>query len=285
MEGHEELVRCIRFDSKRIVSGAYDGKIKVWDLNAALDPRSHESTLCLKTLNEHTGRVFRLQFDEFQIVSSSHDDTILIWDFLGGEPPLEFKKYFTPPRDDSNDTSGNNSHSSSGSSNDSLNHGAAGGGVDNGSENGASGLDKPHERPHGNGTFGQLENSGGQQLLFGDHLPSWARDCETEEAQRARLLRPFQCFAPAQVEDHEMNIENQPSEEMDACAIASSSSGSHSGPSTPASPSGEHCLGNCINLYNIEPNDASTSSESASNCNIDCNSKSLFASSSPFIHS
>ena len=28
LEGHEELVRCIRFDSKRIVSGAYDGKIK-----------------------------------------------------------------------------------------------------------------------------------------------------------------------------------------------------------------------------------------------------------------
>lgn len=36
----------------------------------------------LNTLQEHTGRVFRLQFDEFQIVSSSHDDTILIWDFL-----------------------------------------------------------------------------------------------------------------------------------------------------------------------------------------------------------
>ena len=26
LEGHEELVRCIRFDNKRIVSGAYDGK-------------------------------------------------------------------------------------------------------------------------------------------------------------------------------------------------------------------------------------------------------------------
>lgn len=38
--------------------------------------------LFLSTLQEHTGRVFRLQFDEFQIVSSSHDDTILIWDFL-----------------------------------------------------------------------------------------------------------------------------------------------------------------------------------------------------------
>ena len=89
-----------RFDSKRIVSGAYDGKIKVWDLQAALDPRAPAGTLCLRTLvvsskwsqadnetclqfpclssrftfmslsQEHTGRVFRLQFDEFQIVSN-----------------------------------------------------------------------------------------------------------------------------------------------------------------------------------------------------------------------
>lgn len=50
LEGHEELVRCIRFDSKRIVSGAYDGKIKVWDLVAALDPRAPSTALCLKTL-------------------------------------------------------------------------------------------------------------------------------------------------------------------------------------------------------------------------------------------
>ncbi|KAF2347276.1 Sulfotransferase domain [Trinorchestia longiramus] len=70
LDGHEELVRCIRFDNKRIVSGAYDGKIKVWDLHAALDPRSPAGTLCLRTLVEHSGRVFRLQFDEFQIVSS-----------------------------------------------------------------------------------------------------------------------------------------------------------------------------------------------------------------------
>lgn len=82
LEGHDELVRCIRFDDKRIVSGAYDGKIKVWDLKAAKNPRASADALCLRTLVEHSGRVFRLQFDEFQIVSSSHDDTILIWDFL-----------------------------------------------------------------------------------------------------------------------------------------------------------------------------------------------------------
>merc|ERR1712020_427393 len=84
--GHDELVRCIRFDDKRIISGSYDGIIKVWDMELALDPQSKSSQVCLNTFAGHTGRVFRLQFDEFQIVSSSHDDTILIWDFLNGLP-------------------------------------------------------------------------------------------------------------------------------------------------------------------------------------------------------
>jgi len=56
-----------------------------------MDPRAPAGTLCIRTLIEHSGRVFRLQFDEFQIVSSSHDDTILIWDFLNLSPPESSK--------------------------------------------------------------------------------------------------------------------------------------------------------------------------------------------------
>lgn len=75
----------------------------MWDLAAALDPRSPAGTLCLRTLIEHTGRVFRLQFDDFQIVSSSHDDTILIWDFLSPDSPspkplLPKVSIVTPPK-------------------------------------------------------------------------------------------------------------------------------------------------------------------------------------------
>lgn len=50
LEGHDILVRCLRFDSKRIVSGAYDGTIKIWDLHAAMDPRAPPDSLCLATL-------------------------------------------------------------------------------------------------------------------------------------------------------------------------------------------------------------------------------------------
>lgn len=50
------------------------------------------------SIQEHTGRVFRLQFDEFQIVSSSHDDTILIWDFLNYTPPERIESPRSPSR-------------------------------------------------------------------------------------------------------------------------------------------------------------------------------------------
>ena len=53
-------------------------KIKVWDLTAALDPRSPAGTLCLRTLVEHTGRVFRLQFDDFQTTTPFSSGTSLI---------------------------------------------------------------------------------------------------------------------------------------------------------------------------------------------------------------
>jgi hypothetical protein len=51
LEGHEELVRCIRFDSKRIVSGAYDGYVndvcviagQLWTVHLKVD-----SFLCFK---------------------------------------------------------------------------------------------------------------------------------------------------------------------------------------------------------------------------------------------
>ncbi|KRZ17091.1 F-box/WD repeat-containing protein 1A, partial [Trichinella zimbabwensis] len=109
LNGHKRGIACLQYRDRLVVSGNFGilkvvfvyeflkgtkslcvafvlttsaFKIKIWDLQAALNPCSSSTSLCLKTLVEHTGRVFRLQFDEFQIVSSSHDDTILVWDFL-----------------------------------------------------------------------------------------------------------------------------------------------------------------------------------------------------------
>merc|ERR1711988_435205 len=85
LNGHKRGIACLQYQNHLVVSGSSDNTIRLWDIEAALNLRSPSGTLCIRTLIEHSGRVFRLQFDEFQIVSS-HDDTILIWDFLNGLP-------------------------------------------------------------------------------------------------------------------------------------------------------------------------------------------------------
>lgn len=46
LEGHEELVRCIRFDNKRIVSGAYDGYVfQIFQCTAVTVSRGKMSTV------------------------------------------------------------------------------------------------------------------------------------------------------------------------------------------------------------------------------------------------
>jgi hypothetical protein len=41
-------------------------------------PRALAGTLCIRTIIEHSGSVFRLQFDEFQMVSSRFIIVILV---------------------------------------------------------------------------------------------------------------------------------------------------------------------------------------------------------------
>lgn len=50
--GHVAAVRCVQYDGRRVVSGAYDFMVKVWD---------PETETCLHTLQGHTNRVYSLQ--------------------------------------------------------------------------------------------------------------------------------------------------------------------------------------------------------------------------------
>lgn len=50
--GHLAAVRCVQYDGKLVVSGAYDYMVKVWN------PEREE---CLHTLQGHTNRVYSLQ--------------------------------------------------------------------------------------------------------------------------------------------------------------------------------------------------------------------------------
>lgn len=50
--GHLAAVRCVQYDGKLVVSGAYDYMVKVWN------PEREE---CLHTLQGHSNRVYSLQ--------------------------------------------------------------------------------------------------------------------------------------------------------------------------------------------------------------------------------
>lgn len=54
--GHVAAVRCVQYDGRRVVSGAYDFMVKVWD---------PETETCLHTLQGHTNRVYSLQVSAY----------------------------------------------------------------------------------------------------------------------------------------------------------------------------------------------------------------------------
>lgn len=71
--GHLAAVRCVQYDGKLIVSGAYDYMVKIWH------PERPE---CLHTLQGHTNRVYSLQVSCFW--------TLIIYLFL-----LHFLTFFS----------------------------------------------------------------------------------------------------------------------------------------------------------------------------------------------
>ena len=77
--GHTDQVLACVFspDSARVVSGAYDGTLKVWDL---------ETGRCLRTLEGHADSVFACVFspDGARVVSGADDGTLKVWDIETG---------------------------------------------------------------------------------------------------------------------------------------------------------------------------------------------------------
>ncbi|KAF7376820.1 WD40 repeat-like protein [Mycena sanguinolenta] len=79
MEGHTNRVTSVAFssDSTRVVSGSYDGTVRIWDVTTGTE---------LRRMEGHTGYVISVVFspDGAHIVSGSDDDTVCIWDATTG---------------------------------------------------------------------------------------------------------------------------------------------------------------------------------------------------------
>ncbi len=71
LTGHSS-VTCFAVIDGKIVSGCDDGKIRVWDL---------EKRKRVHTLTGHTGGVYCLAVIDGKLVSGSDDNTIRVWDF------------------------------------------------------------------------------------------------------------------------------------------------------------------------------------------------------------
>lgn len=71
-EGHRGVIRTLKADSWRVVSGADDKTIKVWDIRTGI-------RLC--TLKNHTDGVTCLSFNDYLIVSGSFDGSVKLWNF------------------------------------------------------------------------------------------------------------------------------------------------------------------------------------------------------------
>lgn len=76
LRGHTRGVRCIQFDSAKLISGGMDSTLRIW---------SWRTGQCIRTLEGHRDSVISLSFDKHILASGSADSTIKVWDFATAE--------------------------------------------------------------------------------------------------------------------------------------------------------------------------------------------------------
>ncbi|CAG8827088.1 25968_t:CDS:1, partial [Dentiscutata erythropus] len=71
--GHEDGIWSLAVDKLRLVSGAHDHTVKIWDKDCSGE--------CMHTLYGHSGAVNCVALGDTKIISGSNDTEIRIWDF------------------------------------------------------------------------------------------------------------------------------------------------------------------------------------------------------------
>ena len=81
MQGHTGGIWCLQFDKEKVVSGAWDTTIKVWDMKG----------VCQKTLVGHTDTVSCLEYNDEVLVSGSHDKDLRVWSVVDWEETVAIR--------------------------------------------------------------------------------------------------------------------------------------------------------------------------------------------------
>lgn len=76
LKGHTDSVMCLQFQDNLLVTGSYDGTIKLWDIESGEEK---------KTLRGHLSGVRCLQLDQNKLLSGSFDKTIKVWNLETGQ--------------------------------------------------------------------------------------------------------------------------------------------------------------------------------------------------------
>jgi F-box/WD-40 domain protein MET30 len=75
LTGHTRGIKCLQFDTNKLISGGMDHCLKLWNW------RTGE---CIRTIQGHQAPVSCLNFDNEVLASGSADSTIRIWNFNTG---------------------------------------------------------------------------------------------------------------------------------------------------------------------------------------------------------
>eukprot|EP01133_Synstelium_polycarpum_P014355 gene14355-16939_t len=79
LPGHSDWITCMQFDGKMLVTGSWDGSIKLWNID------TYESHTLSTTDNGHNAGITCVQFKNNRLISGSSDSTLRIWDLSTSE--------------------------------------------------------------------------------------------------------------------------------------------------------------------------------------------------------
>lgn len=73
---HRSAVLCLQFDEQYLITGTYDGKVHIWDV---------ETKELVRVMAGHFRAVSALKFDATKLVTGSWDQSVRVWNYYTGQ--------------------------------------------------------------------------------------------------------------------------------------------------------------------------------------------------------